>query len=53
MYGGENMFITVDKNGYVSSWSWAKNDPDMIEIDDAIIPESWNDNAFDYKYVRG
>ena len=27
------MFITVDKNGYVNSWSWAKNSPDMIEID--------------------
>ncbi len=47
------MFITVDKNGYVNSWSWAKNNSDMIEIDDAKIPEGWNDNAFDYRYVRG
>ena len=47
------MFITIDKNGYVNSWSWAKNSPDMIEIDNAMIPEGWNDNAFDYKYVRG
>ena len=47
------MFITIDKNGFVDSWSWAKNNPDMIEIDNALIPKDWNQNAFYYRYCGG
>lgn len=47
------MYITVDKNNFVDSWAWAKNSPNMIEINNALIPKDWNQNAFQYKYCDG
>lgn len=43
------MFISIDKNGYINSWSWGDDHSDIrFEISNDLIPADWNLNAFNY-----
>ena len=43
------MFISIDKNGYINSWSWGDDHADIrFEISNDLIPTDWNFNAFNY-----
>lgn len=42
------IYISLDDTHHVSSWSYGKNSPDLIEVSDDLIPQDWQSEAFNY-----
>ena len=42
------IYISLDTTGHVNSWSYGKNNPELIEIADEAIPDDWYAEAFNY-----